>query len=100
MPEITLQLSEIPNRGCKLLQVSERLRVAVFRVDDRVTAINNRCPHAGGSFAEGEFDGTIVKCPMHSFRVDVWTGKGNAGKTVTTYPTSVSGGRIRIAIPD
>lgn len=100
MPEITLTVAEIPNGGCRLLQVSERLKIAVFRVDDRIAAINNRCPHAGGSFAEGEFDGTIVKCPMHSFRVNVWTGKGNAGKPVTTYPTVISGDKIRIAVPD
>ena len=36
MPEITLTVAEIPNGGCRLLQVSERLKIAVFRVDDRI----------------------------------------------------------------
>jgi len=100
MPELALPLSEIPDGGCKLLQVSERLKIAVFRVGERIAAINNRCPHAGGSFAEGEFDGTIVKCPMHSFRVNVWTGKGNAGKPVATYPVTLTADQVRIAVPD
>jgi nitrite reductase [NAD(P)H] small subunit len=100
MAELTLPFSEIPDGGCKLLQISERLKIAIFRMGERVAAINNRCPHAGGSFADGEFDGTTVKCPMHSFRVNVWTGRGNAGKPVVTYAVARTGDQIRINVPE
>jgi nitrite reductase/ring-hydroxylating ferredoxin subunit len=97
--EIVLAVSEVPDGGAKVVTVDERLRIAVFRVGDRVAAIDNRCPHAGGSLGEGAFDGTTVKCPLHAFRIDVWKGIGNAGKRVTTFPASLADGKIRIVLP-
>ena len=67
MAIIKISKNEIPDGGCKIVEVNERLRVAVFRVGERCAAINNRCPHRGASLGEGEFDGTTVKCPLHSF---------------------------------
>ena len=100
MPILTLQKSEVPDGGAKIVEVAERLKIAIFRVGDRVAAINNRCPHAGASLGEGPFDGTLVKCPLHGFRVDVWKGKGNAGVPVKTYPVEIVGDEIRLTIPD
>src|SRR5688572_6095319 len=96
--EIVLEAAEVPEGGAKIVAVNERLKIAVFRVGERVAAINNRCPHAGGSLGEGSFDGTTVKCPLHAFRVDVWKGVGNAGKRVETFPATFSAGKIRIAL--
>ena len=95
---IKISKNEIPDGGCKIVEVSERLRVAVFRVGERCAAINNRCPHRGASLGEGEFDGTTVKCPLHSFRVDVWKGKGNAGKPVQTFPVTVNDDEVSITL--
>lgn len=100
MPIFTVKKAEIPDGGAKIVQVGERLKIAIFRVGDRCAAINNRCPHAGASLGEGPFDGTLVKCPLHGFRVDVWKGKGNAGKPVQTFPVEVAGDEIRLTIPD
>jgi nitrite reductase/ring-hydroxylating ferredoxin subunit len=96
---INLQLSDIPDNGAKIIEVDERLKVAVFRVGERCAAINNRCPHAGGSLGEGEFDGTEVQCPLHGFRVDVWKGVGNAGKPVQKYEIAVNGDAVELRIP-
>jgi nitrite reductase/ring-hydroxylating ferredoxin subunit len=96
--EIVLEAAEVPEGGAKIVAVNERLKIAVFRVGERVAAINNRCPHAGGSLGDGMFDGTTVKCPLHAFRVNVWKGVGNAGKRVETFPASISDGKIRIAL--
>ena len=100
MATVRLNKSDIPDGGCRIVDVNERLRVAVFRVGDRCAAINNRCPHRGASLGEGEFDGTLVKCPLHSFRVDVWKGKGNAGKPVQTFPVTVDGETISVAVDE
>ncbi|MCX7198916.1 MAG: Rieske 2Fe-2S domain-containing protein [Proteobacteria bacterium] len=100
MPEVQVDLAQIPDGGATIVSAGERLKVAVFRVGDRCAAINNRCPHAGGSLGEGAFDGTTVQCPLHGFRVDVWRGIGNAGKPVKKYPVTVEGGRACISVPD
>ena len=100
MAVIRINRNEIPDGGCRIVEVSERLRVAVFRVGERCAAINNRCPHRGAALGEGEFDGTTVKCPLHSFRVDVWKGKGNAGKPVQTFPVTVENDEVSIVVDD
>ncbi len=97
--EIVLEISDVPDGGATVVAVGERLKIAVFRVGDRVAAINNRCPHAGGSLGEGPFDGVMVKCPLHAFRVDVWKGVGNAGKRVEVFPATCADGLIRIRLP-
>lgn len=38
-------------------------------------ALNNRCPHMGGSLADGRLEGTAVTCPRHGSSFDVRTGK-------------------------
>lgn len=100
MPELTLKLAEVPEGCGTIVAVNDRLKIALFRVGDRCAAINNRCPHAGGSLGEGQFDGTKVKCPLHGFVVDVWRGIGNAGKPVTSYPVVLRGDEVCITIPD
>jgi nitrite reductase/ring-hydroxylating ferredoxin subunit len=100
MAKISVKLGEVEDGKGQLVPVDERTKIALFRVGDRFAAINNRCPHAGASLCDGEFDGTIVKCPLHGFRVDVWKGVGNAGKPVKSYPVEVQGDEILITIPD
>ncbi len=56
--------------------------------------------NSGASLGEGPFDGTLVKCPLHGFRVDVWKGKGNAGKPVQTFPVEIVGDHIHLTVPD
>lgn len=100
MAEIRLPLAEIPDRGAKIVAAGGRLKLALFRCGGRVAAIDNRCPHAGGALGEGAFDGTIVKCPLHGFRVDVWKGVGNGGKPVKRFPVTVDGDEVAVAVPD
>ncbi len=100
MAELTLKLADVPEGRGTVATINDRLKIALFRVGDRCAAINNRCPHAGGSLGDGPFDGTRVKCPLHGFVVDVWRGVGNAGKPVKTYPVSVRGDEVIVTVPD
>jgi nitrite reductase (NADH) small subunit len=97
---LRVKLEDIPDSGCKIVALRDGLRVAIFRVGCRVAAINNRCPHAGGSLGDGIFDGTTVNCPRHGFRVDVWRGVGNAGKPVQRFPVRVLGDEAAIDVAD
>jgi nitrite reductase/ring-hydroxylating ferredoxin subunit len=100
MATINVSIDAVPDGGSSILETSCGLKIAVFRVGQRVAAIDNRCPHAGGSLGKGAFDGTTVNCPLHGFRVDVWKGIGNGGKPVRTFAVSVDQGSISIAIPE
>ena len=48
--------------------------VALFNVEGTIHAIDDTCPHAGGSLGTSEINGTIVTCRAHGMRFDVTTG--------------------------
>lgn len=61
--EIVVGLAEIPDGGAKTVEARPGLKIALFRVQDRAAAINNRCPHASASLGEGDFDGFMSRFP-------------------------------------
>jgi 3-phenylpropionate/trans-cinnamate dioxygenase ferredoxin subunit len=78
-------------------------RVAVFRIDDAVHAIEDRCSHAEASLAAGEVFGTDVECPRHGAEFDLITGEPGslpATKPVAVYPAEVRGGSVFVTLPD
>jgi len=54
--------------------IMDGIQVAVFRRGGRLCAIENVCPHAGASLADGVLDGDEVLCPLHNFRFNITTG--------------------------
>ena len=52
------------------------LELLLVRRDGRLFALDSRCPHEGGRFAEGPLmDGENVTCPLHLYRFDPATGE-------------------------
>ncbi len=88
--------SEIPAGGKKLLDVDGRA-IALFNVAGVFYAIDDVCTHDGGPLAEGELEGTEIRCPRHGARFDVRTGKAlsfPAFEPVETLPVEVRGEAI------
>lgn len=77
--------------------------IAMFRVDDEVFAIGDRCSHAEASLAEGEvFDGS-VECPRHGSEFDLRTGEPSslpATSPVPSYPVTIEDGIVFLEIGD
>ena len=91
-------LDDIPAQGARLVKTAQGC-VAVFRTaDDRVFALEDRCPHKGGPLSEGIVHGTSVTCPLHNWVFDMNTGQAQGADQgiVRTYPVKVQGGRILI----
>lgn len=89
-------LDDIPPQGARVVRTPHGC-VAVFRTaDDRVFALDDRCPHKGGPLSEGIVHGTQVTCPLHNWVFDLATGQaqGTDRGQVATYPVRVQGGRI------
>ena len=64
-------------------------KYAVFNTTGQYYAIDDTCPHAGGSFSDGPVKGSKVACPLHGAEVDVRTGVcGPPGSDVETYDVS------------
>ena len=62
-------------------------RVAVFRHQDRLSAISNACAHQNGPLGEGRIIDCLVTCPWHGFQYNVTDGRSPAPftETVPTY---------------
>lgn len=89
-------LDDIPPQGARVVRTPHGC-VAVFRTaDDRVFALDDRCPHKGGPLSEGIVHGTQVTCPLHNWVFDMATGQAQGADEgrVVTHSVRVEGGRI------
>lgn len=99
--EIT-ELDKLPrDRGVRVT-VGEH-RIAMFRIQDDVYAIGDRCTHAEASLAEGEVWDMSVECPRHGSEFDLRTGEPGALPAtvpVPVYEVSVENGTVYLELED
>ncbi|GIM47637.1 hypothetical protein DNHGIG_31860 [Collibacillus ludicampi] len=53
----------------------EKCDIFLVRIDGKVMAFRNQCPHLGMSLDGGLVDGSSIICPGHGFRFDLSTGE-------------------------
>lgn len=85
----------------KLLHVNGR-RIVLARTEAGHVAFDDRCPHRGGSLADGALACGTVTCPWHGSQFDTSTGavkSGPAEKSVQTYRLEEVDGRVRLTVP-
>lgn len=75
-------------------------RLCVGRSADGWFAIDDECPHAGGSLSEGIVDGGEVICPLHAYAFDAKTGHcpDDPGCSIRAYEVRVENGRLQIRL--
>ncbi len=89
-------LDDIPPQGARVVKTAQGC-IAVFRTaDDRVFALEDRCPHKGGPLSEGIVHGTSVTCPLHNWVFDMNSGSAQGADEgmVRTFATKVQQGRV------
>jgi nitrite reductase (NADH) small subunit len=66
-------------------------KIAVFRTrSGAIFAVQAECPHRGGPLADGLVGGTVLICPLHSWKFDLATGEALFGDCgIKTYPVRV-----------
>ncbi len=68
-------LTEIPRLGARVVR-TEQGDIALFRTeDDRVFALNDRCPHKGGPLSQGIVAADTVTCPLHGWKIRLEDGQ-------------------------
>jgi nitrite reductase (NADH) small subunit len=95
------RVDDIPRRSARCVSAVHG-RIAVFRtVDDRIFAIDDRCPHRGGPLSQGIVHAAAVTCPLHNWVISLETGEAQGADCgrVRTIPVQIKDGRIFIA-PD
>jgi nitrite reductase/ring-hydroxylating ferredoxin subunit len=84
-------LADFPD-GRGVAVVAGGRRVAVFRLGERIFAIDNVCTHNRMPLADGLVRDAVVQCRTHGARFDLATGaavRGPARKPVRTYAVHV-----------
>ncbi|QSQ16272.1 Rieske (2Fe-2S) protein [Myxococcus landrumensis] len=95
------RLDALDARGRAVVRIGE-VRVVLVRVDGRLHALEDTCPHRGGSLSEGDLDGHLLHCPLHAWPFDVRTGHcpWRPEARIRIYDVSVRGDEILIAASD
>lgn len=76
--------------------------IAVIRVDGRLHAIRDECPHAGASLVDGPLQGPIITCPRHGSQFDVTTGARERGPSdfpIRTYRVTSDADAVFVEVP-
>ena len=65
----------LPNKTPQLVKAFGK-NICVIRIDERLQAFENECPHMGESLHRGKLNYlNEIVCPLHSYRFDIQTGE-------------------------
>lgn len=100
-------INEIPVGSKKKIETAKGT-ILVVNIRGDFYALDNKCPHMGGSLGDGTLEGNHIICPKHGATFDVTTGKNVRGakiafikanvKDARSYPLKVEGNEILIDI--
>lgn len=74
--------------------------IALFNDGGTFRAIDNTCPHRGGSLGDGKLKENCVVCPLHQWTFNLESGKNirNPQVKLNVYPTKTKGDDIWITV--
>ena len=99
-PVAIARVEDIDEGKGKAFEIGEK-RIAIFHVDGKFHAIDDACPHAGASLAEGYLENGKVGCPWHYAEFELTTGKhchAPATCGVNVYPVTLEGGEVIVGV--
>ncbi len=94
------KLEDIPRRGARCVKNGDTT-IAVFRTaDDRVFALEDKCPHRKGPLSQGIVHDGCVTCPLHNWVISLETGRAQGADegSTATFPAKVEDGRILLSL--
>jgi len=77
------------------------VRIAVFRVGERLFAMRDACPHMGLSLADASPQEGTVTCHGHGWKFDLVTGRSDrrSGACAAIYAVRIDGGDVFVRPP-
>jgi len=93
-------LTEIPLRGSRRIVQGEN-KIALFRTaEDKVYALKDSCPHAGGPLSAGIVHDGCVTCPLHNWVISLESGQaqGADSGSTPTYPVRVVNDQVELKL--
>ena len=69
------KLDDIPVLGARRFKRDDGKVIAVFRNgEDKIFALQDKCPHKGGPLSQGIVFGERVACPLHNWSIELASG--------------------------
>lgn len=100
-PTTVARVVDIPP-GTSVVRAVAGKAVAVFNVAGTFYALDDVCPHAGASLADGEVIDLVVTCPRHGWRFrltdGIWADAPKTGLRAGCYPVEVVGDEVRVTV--
>ncbi|MBO6516121.1 MAG: ferric reductase-like transmembrane domain-containing protein [Bacteroidia bacterium] len=93
------RVDEIENDRAKLFTYQGE-RIAVFKYNGKISAVNNVCRHQGGPLSEGKIIDGCITCPWHGYQYRPEDGQSPPPFTekVETYSLKLKGNDIYIMV--
>ena len=90
-------INEIEEDRAKICTVAKE-RVAIFKYDGKLSAINNVCKHQGGPLGEGKIIDGCITCPWHGYQYVPHNGQSPPPFTekVATYALKLEANTVYI----
>lgn len=98
----TIREDELANGTSKVISVKGK-DIALFKIDNRITALGNSCLHKGGPLAKGKiekkYDGFYVTCPWHGWEYNISNGKAPPGydEQQSVFDVRIINGKIFVS---
>ncbi len=93
-------INDIPRQGARCATNGD-MTIAVFRTsDDRVFALEDRCPHKNGPLSQGIVHDGCVTCPLHNWVISLETGEAqgaDSGQTLS-FPVKLDGTTVLVGL--
>ena len=68
------RISDLAPGSKKKIDMDDKV-ILLVNLDGMYYAIDNKCPHMGGSLYDGNLEADVIVCPRHGSAFDVKTGK-------------------------
>src|SRR5271165_6577553 len=91
---------ELPAEGHVGEYSAGKLTFCLAKLNGKLCALDNECPHHGGPLGEGEIEDGKVVCPWHAYAFDLATGrcKEFPSGQVRVYEVTVAGDDVLVKV--
>ncbi len=77
------------------------LHIGLYKINGKLYAIEDVCPHEFGLLSGGWLEGEVIECPLHQARFHIPTGRlvcPPARRHLKTYPVQIEGDQVYVGI--